>query len=259
MKRKTSICISVILLVLALHFFDYSFEWYINTLPGIRSDIIIGGVALILFLLLSIVRIVRNAVNADNAYQTVIIILWAFFVIIAYDKRKDFFSDFIFPVLIVSGTITLIILILLKKDCHFHYENEIEQSLTDNTERKYRDIFYSLPFCFSKRISDEDYIKWFDELCYADETEKMLCFEFIKEFNITKEEFNILNHEYAEYIRTEMGETPCIAPEDYPEQERTELFNADVIYSFDYGLIRNYYLKPKYKFSSKEEFEKSNE
>ena len=90
----------------------------------------------------------------------------------------------------------------------------------------------------------EEYWAWEKknhDALYNDPKQPMIV-ALIKEFNISREEFDKANLELARIIRDEVGETPLLEPHDYPSQEVYEVFNSDIIFTFDDELINEYYL-----------------
>lgn len=50
-------------------------------------------------------------------------------------------------------------------------------------------------------------------------------------------------------------EKPTLRPLDYENQQTYEIYNVDIIYSFDNELINEYYLTPDYPYCAEFEFE----
>lgn len=112
------------------------------------------------------------------------------------------------------------------------------------TTQKYRRRYYSVTRPFVDLVGREEYWAWEKknhDALYNDPKQPMIV-ALIKEFNISREEFDKANLELARIIRDEVGETPLLEPHDYPSQEVYEVFNSDIIFTFDDELINEYYL-----------------
>lgn len=112
------------------------------------------------------------------------------------------------------------------------------------TTQKYRRRYYSVTRPFVDLVGREEYWAWEKknhDALYNDPKQPMIV-ALIKEFNISREEFDKANLEMARIIRDEVGETPLLEPHDYPSQEVYEVFNPDIIFTFDDELINEYYL-----------------
>ncbi len=115
----------------------------------------------------------------------------------------------------------------------------------------YRFIYFLIPEQFSSLVGEEEFELWISE----DNTDgHMPIVAFVEHFGISKEAFDKANELYAEEIRQRFSVTPLILPADYPEQEKYEVFNSDIIYCGDDEKIGNYYSVPNYTFDSEEDF-----
>lgn len=123
------------------------------------------------------------------------------------------------------------------------------------TVQKYRHRFYSVPGPFVDLIGKEGFFEWRETVDMTSTAETMVMSQFIQHFGITREQFDKANLEYAKRIRNKLSGTPCINPKDYANQEDDEIFNADIIFTFDDNLIREYYLSPEYPYLYDFEFE----
>ena len=85
----------------------------------------------------------------------------------------------------------------------------------------------------------------------------MVIKQFIQHFGITREQFDKANLECARRIQNQLGGKPCINPKDYANQEDDEVYNAEVIFTFDDNLIREYYLSPDYPYIFDFEYEEA--
>lgn len=112
------------------------------------------------------------------------------------------------------------------------------------TTQKYRRRYYSVTRPFVDLVGREEYWAWEKknhDALYIDPKQPMIV-ALIKEFNISREDFDKANLELARIIRDDVGETPLLEPHDYASQEVYEVFNSDIIYTFDEELINEYYL-----------------
>lgn len=115
----------------------------------------------------------------------------------------------------------------------------------------YRFIYFLIPEQFSSLVGEEEFELWASE----DNTGgHMPIVAFVRHFGISKEDFDKANELYAEEIRKRYSVTPLILPADYPEQEKYEVFNSDIIYCGDDEKIGSYYSVPNYPFDSEEDF-----
>ncbi len=119
----------------------------------------------------------------------------------------------------------------------------------------YRDNYYSIAAPFIYLVGREEYRKWKDTQPNPDETNVMLMVNFIRDFNISREDFDKANLEYAWRIKYLLNGTPVMNPKDFANQEDEEVYNADIIYTFDNELINEYYLTPDYPYLFKDEYE----
>ena len=75
------------------------------------------------------------------------------------------------------------------------------------------------------------------------------------DFNISREDFDKANHKLALSFSQELQEAPMMNPKDYLNQEIYEVYNADIIYTFDDEIINDYYLSREYPFCYQDEYE----
>ncbi len=126
----------------------------------------------------------------------------------------------------------------------------------DILPRKYREKFYSIPRSFVNIVGEKKYSKWEDKYLsdnYPDDTKEMVMVAYVKAFNISREEFDRANIKYAKFIDEIYSDNGtktviCLDPQDYADQEFQEIFNADIIYTFDNEIISEYYLGIDYPF-----------
>lgn len=125
---------------------------------------------------------------------------------------------------------------------------------------KYRSIYYSLPYPFSLIVAKPAYLRWkysfsIKQKCEDPERMRMSC--FIDDFGITREEFDKANYAWAVIIKDGFDDKPMLEPHDYANQETSEVYNADVIYSFDDAKIKDYYLCGGYPYLYSTEYEEA--
>lgn len=139
-------------------------------------------------------------------------------------------------------------------------------NVTDNFEgegggilkvQKYRDMFYSVPAPFVNLVGKETFFAWRETIDATSTAETMVMSQFIQRFGITREQFDKANLEWAKGIRDNLDGIPCINPKDYANQITDEIFNGDIIFTFDDDLIKEYYLSPDYPYLYDYEFEEA--
>lgn len=136
---------------------------------------------------------------------------------------------------------------------------ESDQGGGEILPRKYRNNYYQIPVFFAEIIDSDVFLAWEKEYYannYADETNVMVMVAYIKEFNISKEDFERANFEYAKFI-DEVYSHICLNPQDYADQEMQEIYNADIIYTFDNEIINKYYLGIDYPFLNEYQYEEA--
>ncbi|MBR5562491.1 MAG: hypothetical protein IKW12_04995 [Clostridia bacterium] len=129
-------------------------------------------------------------------------------------------------------------------------EQKLDQGGADILPGKYRNNYYQIPVFFAEIVDRNVFDAWEKEYYlnnYPDNTNVMVMVDFIKEFNISKENFEKANLKYAKFI-DELYSHICLDPQDYADQEMQEIYNADIIYTFDNELINEYYLGIDYPF-----------
>ncbi len=121
---------------------------------------------------------------------------------------------------------------------------------------KYRLCYYHVPYKFTLLIDEEEYNKWKEEiyLVYPNDTNQMIIKRFIQDFNISREVFDKINNEDALDIMNNSGEVPVMNPKDFIDQEPWEVFNSDIIYTFDDEIINAYYLSHSYPYELEDEY-----
>ena len=122
--------------------------------------------------------------------------------------------------------------------------------------RKYRIRYYSIPGPFADLVGRDICREW--ELKYTYNVglpENMLMVNFVKEFKISKENFEKANLQFAKALGK--NHKLMMNPLDYTNQEIYEIFNADIIYTFDDELINEYYLSHDYPYLYEQEYEEA--
>lgn len=102
----------------------------------------------------------------------------------------------------------------------------------------YRKIYSVIPSQFAWLVDSEEYEKWKKSVSA---TGGMAMLQFVEHFGISREEFDSANEAYASYLNSTFGYSILGKPASKSEQE-LEVFNAEVIYSFDKEKINEYYL-----------------
>lgn len=135
------------------------------------------------------------------------------------------------------------------------FENDIGGGFI--TTRKYRVRYYSVPYQFILLVGEDAYNEWraLNNTKTTDELNEMKIKRFIQYFNISREDFDKANLEFAKVLKGEFDIKLMMNPKDYADQEIEEIFNADIIYTFDDEIINNYYLSPDYLFSMQIEYQ----
>ncbi len=131
-----------------------------------------------------------------------------------------------------------------------------DETKTDNgggyiESGKYRQRYYNVPYDFIVLVSEEEYEKWYDEI-YEFNPDKSQVVSFVQYFNISKEVFEKTNLQMAKSF-AEFN--PTMRPLDYENQQTYEIYNADIIYTFDDEIINEYYLTPDYPYCADFEYE----
>ena len=102
----------------------------------------------------------------------------------------------------------------------------------------YRKIYSVIPSQFAWLVDSEEYEKWENTVRI---TGGMAMLQFVEHFGISREEFNSANEAYEAYLKSTFGGAVNKKPSNENEEE-LEMFNADIIYSFDREKINSYYL-----------------
>ena len=112
---------------------------------------------------------------------------------------------------------------------------------------KFRLIYYDIPRPFADIVGDERHDRWYDEYREGNDgnqgnTNGMAMKAFIQYFNISREDFDKANLKWAKIVRDDFGGEPMMNPKDFANQETDEVFNGDIIYTFDDEIINEYYM-----------------
>ncbi len=125
--------------------------------------------------------------------------------------------------------------------------------------RKYRNNYYQVPSFFVSLVDKNEFVEWEREYYLnnnPDDKNIMVMVGFIKEFNISKENFEKANLEYAKFI-DEVYSGICLNPQDYADQEMQEIYNTEIIYTFNNSLINEYYMGANYAFLNEYEYDEA--
>ncbi len=124
---------------------------------------------------------------------------------------------------------------------------------------KYRMDYYNVPAPFANIIESDTYNLWYNEIALENpnETNVMVMKKFIQHFDISREDFDRANLEWAKIIIEGFDGVPMMNPQDFANQETDEVYNADIIYTFDDETINNYYLSHDYPFVYADEYEEA--
>lgn len=96
----------------------------------------------------------------------------------------------------------------------------------------YREIYSVIPSQFAWLVDADEYEEWEKSVTQSG---GMAMLQFVEYFGISREEFDIANEAYEAYI----SDTKMSA--ENPQE--TEIFNADIIYTFNREEIDHYYLR----------------
>ena len=102
----------------------------------------------------------------------------------------------------------------------------------------HRKIYSVIPSQFVWLVNPEEYKEWEKNISATD---GMAMLQFVIHFDVSREEFDSANEAYVSYINNTFGYSISDKPASEHE-ENLEVFNADIIYSFDKEKINEYYL-----------------
>ncbi|MBR3991776.1 MAG: hypothetical protein IKI91_06530 [Clostridia bacterium] len=112
-----------------------------------------------------------------------------------------------------------------------------------NTVPKYRSTYYANIYEVWELVDREELTQWrsetmvFDRV-YGIEPDEMYLVTFIKHFHITREQFDTALEELRKNDEERLNRE---GSNDKPKDERFEIPNGDIIYTFDNEIINNYY------------------
>lgn len=99
-----------------------------------------------------------------------------------------------------------------------------------------RPIYKIIPSVFSGLVDKAEFEEWYSS---ATTDEGMLMMQFVIHFGIEKADFEKANADYALELEKIYGEPATVSPEE--GREHLEIFNSDIIYSFDRNVVDGYY------------------
>ena len=127
------------------------------------------------------------------------------------------------------------------------------------TLQKYRSIYYSIPSPFWDIVDENSrqdiYGEYWEQPYSQINTMRMKI--FVEEYNVPREKFDAANAEWARIVKERLYGTPVINPQDFINQEFNEVYNADIIYTFDDEIINEYYLSHDYPYCYESEYEEA--
>ena len=138
-------------------------------------------------------------------------------------------------------------------------EQDLDIGGSDLILHKYRQNYYTIPAPFGDVVDSETFEKWYEDilLLNPNETNKMIIKEFVLYFDVPKETFERANLEWAKIVERDLYGKPVMNPQDFSNQETDEIYNADIIYTFDDEIINNYYLSHDYPYTFSDEYEEA--
>ncbi len=117
------------------------------------------------------------------------------------------------------------------------------------SDYKYRYRYYSISAPFIELVGEKAYNSWFYKEYYPipiEERNEMAIVTFIKEFNISREDFDRANLIHNKNASSSQSDIITDVSQYKPGYDRAiecnETYNADIIYTFDNELINAYYL-----------------
>lgn len=141
---------------------------------------------------------------------------------------------------------------ILSTNVSFEQTSGIEKDLGGGflATRKYRVRYYTVPYQFILIVGENAYEKWDNEhnTENPDDTNEMVIKKFVQYFDISREDFDKANLAFAKVLAEGVINFPTMNPKDYADQEVDEIYNADIVYTFDDEIINEYYLSNEYAF-----------
>lgn len=102
----------------------------------------------------------------------------------------------------------------------------------------FRRIYAIIPEQFSWLVDADEYRLWEPGIKASG---GMAMMQFVEHFNISREDFDTANKAYAAYIDSSYIDGHLDGIPETEQQEAREIFNADIIYTFDSEKIDEYY------------------
>lgn len=101
----------------------------------------------------------------------------------------------------------------------------------------FRSIYSAIPQSFVSLVGYNAFNEW---AATAESSGGMAIIQFVEHFGISKEAFDEANRSYAKYIYNIYGTFPLYKA-SYPEHEKYEIFDTEMIYSSDRETVEEYY------------------
>ena len=111
----------------------------------------------------------------------------------------------------------------------------------------FRSIYSIIPEQFYSLVTHEEFSAWSASVISEN---GMAIMQFVEHFGISRDDFEKANKSYAKAIYKEYGTAPLFKSGDYREQEKYEIFDPDLIYSFDRTEIDEYYAASLYNLET---------
>ena len=130
---------------------------------------------------------------------------------------------------------------------------------------KFRLIYYEIPRPFADIVGADKCDEWSERYFEGNDGNQgnkygMAMKAYVQHFDISREDFDKANLKWAKIIRDDFEGSPMMNPKDFANQETDEVFNGDVIYTFDDKIINEYYIGHPdefYPYWYADEFEKA--
>ena len=100
--------------------------------------------------------------------------------------------------------------------------------------RRFRPLFYDMPFPFAELVGLDNYLNWQRSRTFEERENESAATGFIRYFGISREDFSRANDELLQ-IWIDIG----VSPQD---SSMFEVFNVDVIFTFDNDIINEFFL-----------------
>lgn len=115
----------------------------------------------------------------------------------------------------------------------------------------FRKIYGMIPTEFILLVDGNAFEEWQSEVSAEG---GMAIVQFVEYFSISPQTFEQANKEYSEKLFQLYSEIPLTLPADYQAQENLEIFNSEIIFSFDREKTDAYYRRSSYPFRDKDSF-----